>query len=463
MHSSSCFISFLEIDLDESKEELHLDEPTHCLCKNHEGVEIVNERFALPVDQLFALIFDDSPFYRHFQAQRKTTNIVLSPWSDANSDDFKHWSSQVDGVGKQRKLTYTLQINHALAKHVQASEVQWMHPQSRPGCRYMVRSLCQNSGIPYSDAFEVISQWCLKRGNGLKECELRVHALVNFRKTGWTIGLMKGMIEKSSIQGMQEYCSDLIEALHGWCRQRSLERRQNASFEFSIQSESQLSAGSFSTANGMDEPTDSDDDAAKETEESDNEEEGDEAEEQLDADDEDEKKTSNGLKAKRSFGQVETFNSGRKLGKRIRSWVWIERTTIASPGRRMLKWSRGLVQQAAQQIYATNYQCLIFLLFIALFGLAFLNVVLFLKLNQIEFLINEQEQMQKRSFFNMIATDTVSSPPQAARSLELDLELRETMSQLIQNWNLLIGKTLETFQMIESNLTQLNQQLNDEN
>lgn len=209
-----------------------------CRCKEHEGVQIFNETFPLTVDQMFTLAFDDSPFFRMLQKKRKSVVLSCEQWKDATTD--LNANTTVDELKddetrrtlkKQRELKFKLQIDNALAKSVNVCENQFLDEKSLPGYYYMIYSKCQNSGVPFADAFQVHTQFCFARGSTVKECTLIVHSRVQFVKSGFALNLMKSTIENSSIKGVSDYCKFLSQHLNNWCKEKSLERRQNLSFK----------------------------------------------------------------------------------------------------------------------------------------------------------------------------------------------------------------------------------------
>lgn len=219
-----------EIEL-AKKQTLDKNEKFSCCCTEHEGAEIFNETFPMTVDQMFTLAFNDSPFFRMIQKQRKSTVIALEPWKD--DPDTNNSSKQEDDkkdlkqTRKSRELKFKLQLDNALAKSVDVCELQYLDERSVPGYYYMIHSKCQNSNVPFADNFQVFTQFCFARGTTIKECNLQVHSRVEFVKSGFGLSLMKGIIESSSLKGVKEYCEYLSQHLNNWCKEKSLERRQS--------------------------------------------------------------------------------------------------------------------------------------------------------------------------------------------------------------------------------------------
>ncbi|GFY64313.1 protein Aster-B [Trichonephila inaurata madagascariensis] len=170
-----------------------------CPCSSHEGKEVLNTVFPLPVDQVFSLIFTGSKFYNDLLESRKTYDIMESPWQLCPEFDLK-----------MRQVTYTLTLNHSMAKSAQTTETQRLLKHSKPGQVYTVDCDVVNTGIPYSDAFTVKSVYCLTRVSK-KECRLRISGCVRYKKSVW--GLVKSLIEKSAMPGLADFATDLANAL----------------------------------------------------------------------------------------------------------------------------------------------------------------------------------------------------------------------------------------------------------
>lgn len=55
----------------------------------------------MPVDDLYALLFTESNFYKKLQKHRKTKDLAFNPWT--KSDDGQH-----------RIITYTIALNYSI-------------------------------------------------------------------------------------------------------------------------------------------------------------------------------------------------------------------------------------------------------------------------------------------------------------------------------------------------------------
>ncbi|XP_076332600.1 protein Aster-B-like isoform X1 [Tachypleus tridentatus] len=171
-----------------------------CLCSNHDGKEMMNCVISLPVDHVFNLVFSGSKFFHDLLASRKTYNIMESSWQLCPENGHK-----------MRQVTYTLTLNHSMAKTAQTTETQRLLKHSKPGQLYVIVCDVVNTGIPYSDTFSVKSHYCLTRITN-NQCRLCVHGNIYYKKSVW--GLVKSLIEKSAIQGLHDFCVDLEVALN---------------------------------------------------------------------------------------------------------------------------------------------------------------------------------------------------------------------------------------------------------
>lgn len=170
-----------------------------CVCDKHEGKEVLNTVYPISADQMFTLTFTGSKFMADLMDSRKTYDVIQSPW--LLDDETGH---------KSRTLTYTLTLNHSMAKTAQTTDNQKLLKHSKAGQLYMISCEIVNAGIPYSDTFAVKSQYCITRVSS-QESRLRVHGCVQYKKSVW--GLVKSLIEKTAMQGLQDFCTDLDTAL----------------------------------------------------------------------------------------------------------------------------------------------------------------------------------------------------------------------------------------------------------
>jgi len=167
-----------------------------------EGRELTNEVYPINVDQLFTLLFTNSKFYRDFHANRKTFDMSQTQWSGKTDN----------GGEKYREMSYTISLTHPMGpKHSSTNETQVMHAESHPGRQYIVDCEVVNGGIPYADSFYINVHFYVSRVSD-NESRLNVMAAIKYKKTVW--GLVKTFIEKNTWSGLEDFYSNLAEALH---------------------------------------------------------------------------------------------------------------------------------------------------------------------------------------------------------------------------------------------------------
>lgn len=190
--------SDLPTDLSDTSDVVDGGPPADCPSQ-HEGRETLTLVLPLSVDQLFTLLFTGSRFFHDLLTSRKTYDVTESNWQPCPETGHK-----------LRQLTYTVTLNHAMAKTAQTTETQILHKASQPGKVYAIDCDVQSTGVPYSDAFCVKSHYCLCRLSD-NRCRLRVFGCVRYKKSVW--GLVKAVIEKNTSQGLDGFCNDLEAAL----------------------------------------------------------------------------------------------------------------------------------------------------------------------------------------------------------------------------------------------------------
>lgn len=201
LHKNKGIDDYLHSDLSDTTEsDLGIDGvEISCLCESHEGKEVLNIIVPIAIDQLFTLVFTKSNFMMELFESRKTYDVLETPWQPCEENRLK-----------MRQLTYTLTLNHSMAKIAQTTDTQRLMKQSKPGQLYVVDCEIVNTGIPYSDTFSVKSRYCLSRVSN-QETRIIVHGHVNYKKSVW--GLVKSLIEKTAVQGLMDFCTDLEVAL----------------------------------------------------------------------------------------------------------------------------------------------------------------------------------------------------------------------------------------------------------
>ncbi|GLV31450.1 GRAM domain containing 1B [Carabus blaptoides fortunei] len=172
----------------------------------HEGRQVLNESYPMHVDQLFTLLFTSSKFYLDFHASRRTADLTQTAWTHNCATGQK-----------TRVVTLTVAITQAIGpKSSQVTETQVMLPCSRPGHLYSIDVETVNAGIPYADSFYVTVHYCIQRISDV-ESHFSVFAQIKYRKSVW--GLVKGLIEKNSWIGLEDFFNSLAKALHLECEE----------------------------------------------------------------------------------------------------------------------------------------------------------------------------------------------------------------------------------------------------
>lgn len=171
------------------------------LSTHHQGREIINTVYSLPVDAVFTLLFTNSKFMLDLYTARKTTDVIASPWQ-----------SNPETNQKLRQVTYTLALppNSFGPKVSHVTETQVVSPFSKHGDIYTVDAEACNAGIPYADSFFVSNHWCLTRESAT-ETRLSVWSQVKYKKNVW--GFMKGVIDKNAYSGVESLLNDINAAL----------------------------------------------------------------------------------------------------------------------------------------------------------------------------------------------------------------------------------------------------------
>ncbi|XP_074033208.1 GRAM domain containing 1B isoform X4 [Leptinotarsa decemlineata] len=171
-------------------------------CPNpHEGRVLIDEIYPIHIDQLFTLLFTSSKFYLNFHALRKTTDLTQTPWTHNPLDN-----------SKSRVVNLTVALGQTIGpKTSQVTETHVMHPCSKAGHLYSIDVDTINAGIPYADSFYLTLHYCLEKISDTAS-SLKVIAHLKYKKTVW--GLVKGMIERNTWAGLEDFFSHLKKALH---------------------------------------------------------------------------------------------------------------------------------------------------------------------------------------------------------------------------------------------------------
>lgn len=203
------------------------EEEATCECPEHQGRLLMDAVFEVPTHSIKELLFNDSPWFNKFNEELKNSGYTSSLWARDKS-----------GVNS-RTCTYTIALNHAMApKSCTANERQVLSHLQRRKDGFTVEKETQNAGVPYSDNFSVIVKYCVTR---VAEHQSRVivHGYVNYKKGTWNI--IKGYIEKSAYQGMEDHYSTLEKMLKDESLKIAARRKKKTDSEKS----ETISIGSF--------------------------------------------------------------------------------------------------------------------------------------------------------------------------------------------------------------------------
>ncbi|XP_067928922.1 protein Aster-A-like isoform X2 [Watersipora subatra] len=153
------------------------------------------------VNQLFDLLFTDTPFFAAFLDSQGTTDINLGEWSEPDAE----------GV-RRRENTFTIAVNASFGpKSTRSTETQYMRAESKPGSFYCIdcESLSDPS-LPYGDNFYVWNRYCISRITK-SSCHVVVRTKICYMKS--VFALVKAVIDKNVRNGVNSYFKPLTEKL----------------------------------------------------------------------------------------------------------------------------------------------------------------------------------------------------------------------------------------------------------
>ncbi|KAK8735456.1 hypothetical protein OTU49_005397, partial [Cherax quadricarinatus] len=167
--------------------------------EQHQGRAVLNTVIQLPVDAVFNYLFLHKEFMGDVLAARKVSDIVTTPWEEGE-----------DGR-RARMMTYTMSLSiSSLASKASSVTERQVVQESRAGAMYVVETEAMNAGVPYADAFTVYNHYCLSRDTR-GTTTLTVWSNVKYKKAVW--GLVKGMLEKNTYNGMEALMAELLSRL----------------------------------------------------------------------------------------------------------------------------------------------------------------------------------------------------------------------------------------------------------
>uniref|UniRef100_A0A915PNU6 VASt domain-containing protein n=1 Tax=Setaria digitata TaxID=48799 RepID=A0A915PNU6_9BILA len=174
-----------------------------CECKSHLGRLFLDEVYPLTTEQLFHLLFSSIPWYHHFKEIVKKTDYVATSWTTDNS------------AVTTRTVTYNMALNNALGpKSTSVTEKQTCYEFHSSNDGFSVTQETYNAGVPCADNFLVQCTYCVIRASNTHS-RLLIHGAMIQKKSIW--GIVKGIIEKSTYNGLEIYYSALDETLKLLC------------------------------------------------------------------------------------------------------------------------------------------------------------------------------------------------------------------------------------------------------
>ncbi|CAI5438883.1 unnamed protein product [Caenorhabditis angaria] len=175
----------------------------NCPCAEHTGRLLMDTVFPITVQQFYKYIFTENEWFKKFMSELKTSDYASTVWvRDRNGLET-------------RNCTYSMALNHAMApKNVIVNEKQVLTHFPKPEDGIIIFKETQNSGVPYSDNFDVKCTYCISRV-GQTSCRVRVHGGIHYKKGTWSI--IKGYIEKGTHQGLDDHFRLLEKMLNEEC------------------------------------------------------------------------------------------------------------------------------------------------------------------------------------------------------------------------------------------------------
>lgn len=163
--------------------------------------EVVFAGSAVAVYQTF---FAQEEFWNQYLVGCKNTNIVITPWAPGPPAEFQAESSGKWGEFSSRKMNYTHPVREKVPfmPSTCSTEEKWAL-YCLNNREFIVESAVTVSGVPMSDAFEVLMRWNILETNGITT--VTVDYGVHFLKDTW----FKGKIERSSISEATEALNDI--------------------------------------------------------------------------------------------------------------------------------------------------------------------------------------------------------------------------------------------------------------
>ncbi|EYC39909.1 hypothetical protein Y032_0636g928 [Ancylostoma ceylanicum] len=183
-------------------------EDVNCPCDSHAGKLLLDNVYPLSVEEIYDLLFTDSPWFKKFNETLKNSGYVASAWT-----------TDKDGI-RSRTCTYTMALNHAMApKSCVVTEKQVISHFGRNGDGFIVNKETQNSGVPYANDFTIQCTYCISKVSD-HEARIKVHGGIVYKKNIWSV--VRGYIEKSTYQGLDDHYSALEDTLRDECERKAM-------------------------------------------------------------------------------------------------------------------------------------------------------------------------------------------------------------------------------------------------
>jgi len=195
-------------DEDEEKPQSQEDFPVEDDDRLNNWLNEVDESKTIPVcdrlvphsaSSLFSLIYSNSDFYFSFQKERGTTELEIGEWEGEGDSS------------KIREVRYNMSMNIPVGpRNCEVKETQQLKSSSSEETMFCVETKAKSSGVPYADAFTVVTNSCLLETVEGKS-RLIARAEIRFEKDLW--GFLKEKIESNALNGLKSHYKELVEAL----------------------------------------------------------------------------------------------------------------------------------------------------------------------------------------------------------------------------------------------------------
>ena len=174
--------------------------PVECQCREHKGRKLLDIEIPLTIEQTFKLLFNDNEWLNKFEISLKRSENKCTSWNEDENTGKK-----------ERVCVYTMELDKTFGpKSTKITETQICNPITSYSEGYTVIKEAINEGVPYCDSFSVECVYCVTKVSETKS-RLKVHGGITFKK--YIFGLIKGVIERSAITGLDQYYNALSQKL----------------------------------------------------------------------------------------------------------------------------------------------------------------------------------------------------------------------------------------------------------